>query len=121
MIPNNTSEAVEKLKNVDRFDPWHLESNEFTEEDHIAIQEVIEWLQGKSEGANTDIEELIKKIAVVYQLANTVALHDLEEAFTYLRRYAKIESAAEEFGYSDGQIEDFCHFASQVMDILKKE
>ena len=54
-------------------------------------------------------------------LANTVALHDLEEAFTYLRRYAKIENAAEEFGYSDGQIEDFCHFASQVMDILKKE
>jgi len=46
MIPNNALEAIEKLKNVDRFDPWHIESNEFTEDDHIAIQEVISWLEG---------------------------------------------------------------------------
>ena len=60
------NEAEKQEYELLKYSPYrNYMEGEFTEEDHIAIQEVIEWLQSKSEGTNTDIEELIKKIAAL--------------------------------------------------------
>ena len=38
-------EAITKLEDIDRFDAYHLSNNEFTEDDHNSIREVINWLK----------------------------------------------------------------------------
>ena len=46
--------AIKTLEEVDRFDPYHLDRNEFTEEDHKKIREVIQYLDARFKINNYD-------------------------------------------------------------------
>ena len=39
--------VIKTLEEVDRFDPYHLDRNEFTEEDHERICAVIKYLNAR--------------------------------------------------------------------------
>lgn len=96
-------EAIARLEDIDRFDAYHLDSNEFTEDDHNSIKEVINWLKtleerptGEWEKAiNLCTDKVVFRCSACGRLVENCSRANLAEFYPYCNCGADMRGGAE--------------------------